>query len=59
MHLGMPPLCYTVLMDTLSRELGWTVLVIWECELRTISKREQLLPDLYDRLASEYVEKNN
>ena len=55
----MPPLCYTVLMDTLSRELGWTVLVIWECELRTISKREQLLPDLYDRLASEYVEKNN
>ena len=55
----MPPLCYTVLMDTLSREQGWTVLVIWECEINTISKRELMLPDLYDRLASEYVEKNN
>ena len=41
------------------RELGWTVLVIWECEINTISKRELMLPDLYDRLASEYVEKNN
>lgn len=32
------------------RELGWTVLVIWECELKTISKRELVLPELYEKL---------
>jgi len=35
------------------REQGWTVLVIWECELRTVGKRELVLPDLYDRLTSD------
>ena len=39
------------------REQGWTVLVIWECEINTRSKRELMLPDLYDRLAADYGQK--
>ena len=31
-------------------ELGWTVLVVWECQLRTISAREQALSVLYNKI---------
>ena len=33
-------------------ELGWIVHVIWECELRTISKREYSPSELYDRITT-------
>lgn len=31
-------------------ELGWNVLVVWECEIRTISARELSLPSLYNTI---------
>lgn len=31
-------------------ELGWNVIVLWECEIKTISAREQTLPILYCKI---------
>lgn len=33
-------------------EMGWTVRIVWECELRTISRREQVLPDLFEKITA-------
>lgn len=32
--------------------LGWNVLVVWECEIKTIHAREQALPALYNHILS-------
>ncbi len=31
-------------------EMGWTVRIVWECELRTINLREQTLANLYEKI---------
>ena len=31
-------------------ELGWNVLVVWECEIKTISARERALSALYSNI---------
>lgn len=31
-------------------EMGWRVLVVWECELSTLKKREERLPRLYEEI---------
>ena len=33
--------------------LGWTVRVVWECELKTINARERTLPVLYDMITDD------
>lgn len=33
-------------------ELGWTVLIVWECELKT-NTRDQVLSDLYNRITAD------
>lgn len=32
------------------QEMGWIVLVVWECELRTVNRRNKTLPDLYEKI---------
>ena len=32
---------------------GWRVIRIWECEIKTKSKREEILHNLYDQIISE------
>ena len=39
--------------DKLS-EQGWNVIVVWECELRTIHSRETALPKLYDMITASF-----
>ena len=40
-------------------DLGWTVRVVWECELRTIGSREHTLLDLYDKITTKYSGKTD
>ena len=39
--------------DKLS-EQGWNVIVVWECEFRTIHSRETALPKLYDMITASF-----
>ena len=36
------------------RERGWRVIVVWECELKTVALREQTLRELTDTLTGAY-----
>lgn len=36
-------------IDELERS-GWHVIVIWQCEINTIVKRENKLPELMDKI---------
>ena len=38
-------------ISSLLADLGWTVIVVWECELKT-KTREQVLSSLYNRITS-------
>lgn len=32
------------------RERGWNILVVWECEIRSVEKREKILLELIERI---------
>ena len=38
--------------------LGWRVKIVWECELRSVKLREQVLPELYDAISQNSVRSN-
>lgn len=37
------------------RKLGWHVIIIWECQLKTEELRKQTFAELYARLNGEYI----
>lgn len=38
--------------ETELKALGWRVIRVWECEIKTVAEREEYLKRLYDRIVN-------